>query len=76
MTRYFAYGSNMNPQRVRERGLAVVRAEAARLPGFRLAFDKCSAPGAAGVGRAASGHASLPEPVWKACCTGWLAPAR
>lgn len=54
MTRYFAYGSNMNPQRVRERGLAVVRAEAARLPGFRLAFDKCSA---AGAGRMAAGHA-------------------
>lgn len=57
MTRYFAYGSNMNPQRVRERGLAVVRAEAARLPGFRLAFDKCAAPGAGGAGRTAAGHA-------------------
>lgn len=45
MTRYFAYGSNMNPLRVSERGLAVVRAEAARLPGFRLAFDKASAAG-------------------------------
>lgn len=41
--RYFAYGSNMNPERVRSRGLEVVRAEAARLPGFRLAFDKHAA---------------------------------
>lgn len=42
-TRYFAYGSNMNPDRVAERGLCVVRAEAATLPGFRLLFDKHSA---------------------------------
>jgi gamma-glutamylcyclotransferase (GGCT)/AIG2-like uncharacterized protein YtfP len=40
LARYFAYGSNMNPRRVRERGLQVVHAEAARLSGFRLAFDK------------------------------------
>jgi gamma-glutamylcyclotransferase (GGCT)/AIG2-like uncharacterized protein YtfP len=40
---YFAYGSNMNPQRVRERGLAIVRMESARLPGHRLLFDKHSA---------------------------------
>ncbi len=33
----------MNPLRVRDRGLVVVRAEAARLPGFRLVFDKHSA---------------------------------
>lgn len=57
MTRYFAYGSNMNPQRVRERGLAVVRAEAARLPGFRLAFDKASAAGVSGAVQAVAGHA-------------------
>ncbi len=43
MLGYFAYGSNMNPQRVRERGLSVVREEAAHLPGFRLLFDKHSA---------------------------------
>lgn len=41
--RYFAYGSNMNTARMRERGLVVVRAEAARLPHFRLLFDKHSA---------------------------------
>lgn len=51
MPRYFAYGSNMNPERVRKRGLAVVRAEAARLPGFRLVFDKAS-PAHPGIGHA------------------------
>ena len=40
LQRYFAYGSNMNLERVRARGLAVVRAEAAALPGFCLRFDK------------------------------------
>ncbi|MEZ5560780.1 MAG: gamma-glutamylcyclotransferase family protein [Pseudomonadales bacterium] len=39
---YFAYGSNMNPDRVAERGLLVQRAESARLPGYRLLFDKTS----------------------------------
>lgn len=51
MERYFAYGSNMNPERVRQRGLVVVRAEGARLPGFRLLFDK-HAPAHAGTGHA------------------------
>jgi hypothetical protein len=51
MPRYFAYGSNMNPERVRERGLRVMRAEAARLPGFCLVFDKAS-PAHPGVGHA------------------------
>lgn len=51
--RYFAYGSNMNPARVRERGLEVVRAEPAVLPGHRLAFDKHSAA------HAGAGHASV-----------------
>lgn len=37
---YFAYGSNMNPQRVRERGVAFSSREPARLPGYRLAFNK------------------------------------
>ncbi|MEQ8861342.1 MAG: gamma-glutamylcyclotransferase family protein [Pseudomonadales bacterium] len=50
---YFAYGSNMNPARVRERGLTVAGIEAARLPGFRLTFDKHSA---AHLG---AGHASI-----------------
>lgn len=50
---YFAYGSNMNPARVRERGLLVERVEAAWLPGFRLAFDKHSAA------HHGAGHASI-----------------
>lgn len=48
---YFAYGSNMNQARVRDRGLAVVSAHAARLPGFTLLFDKHS-PSHQGVGHA------------------------
>lgn len=40
--RYFAYGSNMNPERVRERGLNVRASESATLPGFALRFDKVS----------------------------------
>ncbi|MFT6592552.1 MAG: hypothetical protein ACJAU3_000610, partial [Zhongshania sp.] len=39
---YFAYGSNMNPARMRARGLNFVRAESAVLPGFRLVFNKQS----------------------------------
>lgn len=51
MQTYFAYGSNMNSLRVQERGLAVVHAEAASLPGHRLLFDKHS-PLHQGVGHA------------------------
>jgi len=39
---YFAYGSNMNPARVAERGLQVRRREAARLRDYRLGFGKQS----------------------------------
>lgn len=39
---YFAYGSNMNPDRVRERGLEVRDACGACLGGMRLVFDKVS----------------------------------
>ena len=39
---YFAYGSNMNPARVRERGLEVSAVAGARLERYRLAFDKAS----------------------------------
>lgn len=39
---YFAYGSNMNPARMRARGLNFVSAESAVLPGFRLVFNKQS----------------------------------
>ena len=47
----FAYGSNMNPERVRERGLGFRSVAGARLPGFRLQFDKTSST-YAGVGHA------------------------
>ena len=39
---YFAYGSNMNPARMQARGLLFSHAESARLPGYRLAFNKRS----------------------------------
>jgi hypothetical protein len=39
---YFAYGSNMNPARMQARGLVFSAAESARLPGYRLAFNKRS----------------------------------
>lgn len=39
---YFAYGSNMNPARVRERGLEVMACCGASLEGVRLVFDKVS----------------------------------
>ena len=37
---YFAYGSNMNPQRMADRGLRVDAIRGAVLDGVRLAFDK------------------------------------
>lgn len=37
---YFAYGSNMNPERMRARGLAFARFEPGRMHGFRLCFNK------------------------------------
>ncbi len=39
---YFAYGSNMNPERVRARGLEIEEVQPARLNGVRLVFDKVS----------------------------------
>lgn len=42
MPYYFAYGSNMNPQRMASRGLAVVDAVPARLPDMELRFNKRS----------------------------------
>ncbi len=39
---YFAYGSNMNPARVAERGLRVTAVRGASLKGVRLVFDKVS----------------------------------
>lgn len=37
---YFAYGSNMNPERMRQRGVGFSELCAARLPGMRLSFNK------------------------------------
>lgn len=42
VARYFAYGSNMNPDRVRERGIRFSTAVAATYSGVRLVFDKAS----------------------------------
>jgi len=42
VARYFAYGSNMNPARVHERGIRFLDTAAATLPGYRLRFDKSS----------------------------------
>jgi gamma-glutamylcyclotransferase (GGCT)/AIG2-like uncharacterized protein YtfP len=48
---YFAYGSNMNPDRVAQRGLSTVSALPGVLSGFRLVFNKMSREHA-GVGHA------------------------
>lgn len=45
---YFAYGSNMNPERVAARGLAVVSVTGAVLEGVSLAFNKRSRDHSAG----------------------------
>jgi len=56
IARYFAYGSNMNPERVRQRGMAFSHVSAARLEGFTLAFDKTSSAHP-GLGHANIAHA-------------------
>ena len=48
---YFAYGSNMNPERVAERGLVTCDKMGATLSGFKMLFNKRSA-GIPGVGHA------------------------
>jgi hypothetical protein len=53
VARYFAYGSNMNPERVRARGIRFSHAGGARIAGFALAFDKSS------TAHAGLGHANL-----------------
>jgi len=53
LSRYFAYGSNMNPARVAARGLAFTAVEGARLVGFTLQFHKHSRD------HAGVGHASI-----------------
>ena len=40
MPYYFAYGSNMNPARMRSRGLQFDEARAGQLSGFALCFNK------------------------------------
>lgn len=42
ISRYFAYGSNMNPARMAARGLVHTHCEAAELKGFELVFNKQS----------------------------------
>ena len=39
---YFAYGSNMNPERVADRGLSTRGETGATLRGFRMLFNKRS----------------------------------
>ena len=53
MSFYFAYGSNMNPHRVTERGIGYDRVTAARAPGFTMRFEKRSRL------QAGAGHANL-----------------
>lgn len=51
MVRYFAYGSNLMAERLRERGVGFVSARPAVLRDHRLAFDK--------AGRDGSGRANV-----------------
>lgn len=51
--RYFAYGSNMNPQRVAERGLVTRAVRGAGIRGMQLTFDKSAPAEGATVGHAA-----------------------
>ena len=50
---YFAYGSNMNPERVRERGIGFDQVLPGTLPNMRLTFDKRSRH------QAGAGHANI-----------------
>lgn len=51
MRLYFAYGSNMNPQRIQERINRLPSKEPAMLPGYKLYFNK-KAYGKPGIGYA------------------------
>ncbi len=42
---YFAYGSNMNPARMKARGMMVADMQPGTLQGMRLAFNKRAAKG-------------------------------
>lgn len=39
LAKYFAYGSNMNPDRMRGRGVAFSQRRRAKLPGYKLVFN-------------------------------------
>ena len=45
--KYFAYGSNMDKKRMRDRGLNFTSREFGRLDGYKLMFNKKSLVGAA-----------------------------
>ncbi len=53
ITHYFAYGSNMNPSRVAERGLATRRLSGGCVENFSLVFNKAS------KNHAGFGHANI-----------------
>tara|TARA_R110002110_G_scaffold16075_2_gene70471 strand:- start:63 stop:530 length:468 start_codon:yes stop_codon:yes gene_type:complete len=61
MAYYFAYGSNMNPERVMKRKLPIVSYQAGRLENYRLAFNKRSTiyPGAASANVQAAANATV-----------------
>lgn len=52
VARYFAYGSNMNPERMAARNIQTRQAMAATLTGYQLAFDKRGT-------QAGEGHANV-----------------
>ena len=47
---YFAYGSNLNAERMKERKAFFIKREAAKLPGYRFEFSKRTSLPGAGVG--------------------------
>jgi gamma-glutamylcyclotransferase len=53
---YFAYGSNMNPARVKARGIAYLKVRSGRLVDYQLSFNK-RATGKSGVAYANLNHA-------------------
>lgn len=53
VSHYFAYGSNMNIARVRQRGLAIDEPVAARLNNYCLRFNKAS------IDQSGVGHANI-----------------
>ena len=64
MSFYFAYGSNMNPRRVAERGIGYDQVTAARAAGFTVRFEKRSRLQAgAGHANLAYSHAGVAEGV-------------